>query len=200
MENKTLTLYNSDVDDYLASKGGGMTQAQVKQLITPMEHTIATMNANIKAMENGLSKSNHNVADNELQLYNTLETLKKSILGVRQDVNDMKTHFGNNASIIDNMENQIIALQKALKEHQATKHTGDPLVLYKWDLSLDGVGIKTLTELPWDTDYIYKYEKGGKIIEISKSNTDLLIEEELNKVAYTSLVTGLGVLMIERRA
>ncbi len=68
MENKTLTLYNSDVDDYLASKGGGMTQAQVKQLITPMEHTIATMNANIKAMENGLSKNNHNIADNELQL------------------------------------------------------------------------------------------------------------------------------------
>ena len=148
--------------------------------------------------------SEQHIASNEKRLYDMYNNQLAFYKGIQKDIADQKEHNGHQADIIDNIEDQVLRNKNTLAMHigkQYTSHlidinhaTVNP-VLYRWDLSLDGTGIETLTLLPYGS-YIFKYMKDGKIVETTQTNEDLKIFEVNGKLAYTVLKQPLGVLMI----
>ena len=149
--------------------------------------------------EQALIQSEKNMAANEKRLYDYYN-------GMRKDIADIKSHHGHQADIVDTMEDQILKLKNVVAMLNGKYHTEQMAnikpalpnpVLYKWDLSLDGTGIETLTLLPYGS-YIFKYMKDGKLIETTSTNQDIKIFEVNGKLAYTVLHQPLGVLMIRK--
>lgn len=163
-----------EMDDF-HTNNGGLTKDQVMLLLKPMETAIETQASYLKHLANGLNTSNHNVDTDINQLYQTTQ-------GIKKDIADLKTHFGNNSQIVDNIMNKVIANENQLKllKPKLLKHieTG----------SLLGIPIGSIlrTTTKWGK-YQYEYMIGSKVVEATETNEDLKIFNEGGFVALTPL-------------
>lgn len=130
-----------------------------------------------------------------------MKTTHDSMLALQSDITAIKEAIGK----IDN-QNYLPKIQeinvqvKALADkvaHMTTDIDDRTKPVYKWDLSVDGVGITTKTNLPYAEDYLVMYKRNGVSNHIlSVSNIDIRFFEEDGMLAYAEKTTGLGMMEI----
>lgn len=134
-------------------------------------------------------------------LSNDMKTTHDGMLALQNDIIAIKQAIGK----IDN-QNYLPTIQeinvkvKELAEkvaHMTTDMDDRTKPVYKWDLSVDGIGITTKTNLPYAEDYLVMYKRNGVSNHIlSVSNIDIRFFEEDGNLAYAEKTSGLGLMEI----